>query len=325
MSSALSRRKFIAISAAAGGAGLVPFGAPAWAADADAHLVEWTGLSLGSVATIRLHHPDKAAGERLVRRAVDEARRLEAIFSLYREDTALAELNRSGLLVAPPAELVDLLRLCDRVWADTQGVFDPTVQPLWQCYAVHFSTPGASASGPEPRQLAEALQRVGWPKVQVSRDRIALSGRGMGLTLNGIAQGYITDRIIDLLREAGISSSLVDMGEIRTLGRHPDGRPWRAALQGPSPEPSPSRTIDVVDKAVATSASEGFRFTEDGRCNHLFNPATGTCADATRSIAVVSASAAEADALSTACALMDREATAALLARLPGTRVYSTG
>jgi len=320
---ALSRRKFIAISAAAGGAGLVPLGAPARAADA--HLVEWTGLSLGSVATIRLHHPDKAAGEHLVRQAVDEARRLEAIFSLYREDSVLSELNRSGLVVAPPTELVDLLRLCDRMWTDTRGVFDPTVQPLWQCYAAHFSTPGASASGPEARQLAQALQRAGWPKVQVSRDRIVLGERGMGLTLNGIAQGYITDRVIDLLREAGISSSLVDMGEIRTLGRHPDGRPWRAALQGSSTEQSPSRTIDVVDKAVATSASEGFRFTEDGRCNHLFNPATGTCADAARSIAVVSASAAEADALSTACALMDQEATAALLARVPGTQVYATG
>src|SRR5690606_13140937 len=102
-------------------------------------LIEWQGVSLGGVATIRLHHPDRAAGQRLLDRVVAEARRLEMIFTLYDTGSVLCDLNRRGVLVGPPAELVNLLEQCDRVWRLTGGVFDPTVQPLWLCYCDHFT------------------------------------------------------------------------------------------------------------------------------------------------------------------------------------------
>lgn len=317
MRTAFSRRKVIALCAAAGGAALVPLGLSRRAGALP--LIEWTGVSLGAVSTIRLAHPDRAAGEALLRRAVAEARRLEGIFSLYRADTALAELNRSGVLAAPPAELVHLLELCDEIWRVTDGAFDPTVQPLWRCYADHFAAEGADPKGPSRERLAAAVALVGWPKVRFSRNRIALAQRGMGLTLNGIAQGYITDRVIDLLRQDGIDSSLVDMGEIRTLGRRPDGDAWRAAVEAATPS---VRTLDVVDKAVATTGADGFRFDADGRCNHLFNPATGGCARPSTSLTVVASTAATADALSTAFALMDDAGARNALARVPDAKVY---
>ncbi len=252
MKSGFSRRKFIAISAAAAGMGLVPFGAAKRATAAN--LAEWRGLSLGGVATIRIHHSDRLTARTVYSsRVVSEAQRLEAIFSLYRADSALCELNRRGVLVAPPAELADLLGLCDHFWRVTGGVFDPTVQPLWQCYAEHFSTRGQRRGRTRaPGIWKRALRLVGWPKVRFDRDRIVFERRGMALTLNGVAQGYITDRVVDLLREAGLDSCLVDMGEIRTLGR-PSG--WqsvagraagtgrrRASVSPPStPSTKPSR------------------------------------------------------------------------------------
>lgn len=322
MRTPLSRRKVIALCAAAGGAALVPLGASRRAGAEP--LIEWTGVSLGAVATLRLSHPDRRRGEALLRRAVAEARRLEAIFSLYREDTALSELNRSGVLAAPPAELVHLLGLCDEVWRLTDGAFDPTVQPLWRCYADHFATAGADPAGPSPQGLAAAVGLVGWSKVHFSRDRIVLGERGMGLTLNGIAQGYITDRVIDLLRQEGLVSSLVDMGEIRTLGRRPDGRAWQAAVVGSGTAPS-LRTLDLVDKAVATTGADGFRFDAAGRCNHLFNPATGGCAPPATNLSVVASTAATADALSTAFAFMERGAIDRVLQGASDVRLYVNG
>lgn len=317
MRAALNRRKVIALCAAAGGAALVPFGMSRRVGAEP--LIEWTGVSLGAVATIRLAHPDRRTGEALVRRAVAEARRLEAIFSLYRDDTALSELNRSGVLAAPPAELVQLLSLCDDIWRMTDGAFDPTVQPVWRCYADHFAAEGADPAGPSSEKLAAAVELVGWPKVRFSRDRVALARRGMALTLNGIAQGYITDRVIDLLRQDGIVSSLVDMGEIRTLGRRPDGRPWEAAVETAKPQ---DRVLELVDKAVATTGADGFRFDAEGRCNHLFNPATGGCAAPTTNLTVVAPTAAKADGLATAFAVMDPDASRRALARAPDTQVH---
>ncbi|AHB48353.1 thiamine biosynthesis protein ApbE [Hyphomicrobium nitrativorans NL23] len=316
MPNALSRRKVIALCAAAGGAALVPIGSHPRAGSEP--LVEWTGVSLGSVSTIRLAHPDRRAGKALLRRAVAEARRLEAIFSLYREDTALSELNRTGVLIGPPSELVRLLHLCDEMWRTTGGAFDASVQPIWRCYADHFSVSNANAEGPPPHKLAEAIELTGWPDVRFSHDRIAFARRGMALTLNGIAQGYITDRVIEILRAEGITSSLVDMGEIRTMGNHPDGRAWKTAIDT---DASHNITLDLVDKAVATTSADGFRFDTNGRCNHLFNPATGRCARPTTSRTVVAHAAAVADALSTALTFMDDDAARRALARVPGSRL----
>src|SRR5688572_26411753 len=93
----LSRRRFIGVTAAAAGLGLVPFGR---AARAEAHLVTWRGQAMGAVATLQVHHRDRAAAIRLVEDSLAEVRRLEAVFSLCREDTALVALNRQGILVA---------------------------------------------------------------------------------------------------------------------------------------------------------------------------------------------------------------------------------
>ncbi|AGK57513.1 ApbE family lipoprotein [Hyphomicrobium denitrificans 1NES1] len=319
MKSLPTRRKFVTITAAAAGVGLLPFGASR--GKERPPLIEWRGVSLGSVAAIRLYHPDREAGQRLIERVVAEARRLETIFTLYETDSVLCDLNRRGVLIAPPAELVDLLQQCDRAWHLTGGVFDPTVQPLWTCYYKHFAEAGETSPLPA-EQLDATLHLVGWSKVRLSRDQIVFEKPGMGLTLNGIAQGYITDRVVDLLREAGLESCLVDMGEIRAVGMHPDGKPWNAALQGPSDAAKKPTTIDVVNKAVATSAADGFQFDKSGQCNHIFNPVTGRCADPSRALSVISDTAAFADTLSTAFALMENQQIIEVLKRAGGTRAF---
>ena len=87
----------------------------------------------------------------------------------------------------------------------------------------------------------------------------------------------------------------------------------------------PSRPLgaaETLGKAVATSAAEGFAFTGDGQSNHLFNPITGHCAAPGRTITVVAPTAAEADALSTAFALMDDAGIATVLPRVRDVKVH---
>lgn len=301
MSPLLSRRRFIGITAAAAGLGLVPFGR---SARADAHLVTWRGQAMGAVATLQVHHHDRAAAERLVERALAEVRRLEAVFSLYRDDSALVALNRLGVLVAPPADLVALLSESRRWWELTGGTFDPTVQPLWTLYRDHFSKPDADPQGPSASAIEATLERVGFDGVMFDANRIAFARRGMGLTLNGIAQGYATDRVVDTLRAGGIASSLIDMGEPRAIGSRPSGEAWRVGVADPDHPEDILDTFDAVDQAVATSGGYGFRFDHDGRFNHLLDPRTGASAHLHRSVTVMLPTAAAADALSTAFSLL---------------------
>jgi thiamine biosynthesis lipoprotein len=188
----------------------------------------------------------------------------------------------------------------------TRGAFDPTVQTLWELYAKHFLRSGADATGPSESEVRAVVARVGYRKLLVSGDRIAMPN-GTAVTLNGIAQGYITDKVVDLLRARGIEHSLVDMGETRVIGTRPDGLSWDVGIADPDEPTRIAAMLPLVNRAVATSGAYGFRFDPTGRFNHLFNPATGACACLYGSVTTVADRATAADALSTAFSLMPRD------------------
>jgi thiamine biosynthesis lipoprotein len=296
----VTRRRMIAIAATALGSAFVSGTRFAPADEA----VRWHGSALGAQVSMEIHHPDRAEAERLVNSCLLEVRRLEQQFSLYRTDSAICALNRTGILVSPDPAMVALLQAA-LFFADlTDGAFDPTVQPLWRLHADHFSSAHPDPDGPPREMLAEALSRVGRSGLRVGTDRIALAHRGSAITLNGIAQGFATDRVVEKLRTAGLSTTLVDMGEIRAIGPRPEGRPWRVGLADPDRPGGTTETIDLVDRAVATTAGAGFRFDSAGRFTHLFDPKTGLSPTRYRTVTVIAPTATEADALSTAFSLM---------------------
>lgn len=310
MARTLSRRRFIHISASAAGLAVVPFGA---GAQVRASLVTWRGTMLGAVATMKIHHEDASEAERLIAAACAEARRMERLFSLYLQDSALVELNRTGVLVDPAIELVDLLQTAVRYAELTGGAFDPTVQPLWRLYADHFARGDADPNGPSRDEVRAALARVGYQRLEVNRDRIVMP-HGFAVTLNGIAQGYVTDKVVELLRSQGVAHSLVDMGETRAIGTRPDGKPWEIGIADPGAAGQVASVMQVVDRAVSTSGSYGFEFDSAGRFNHLFDPSTGGCASRYRGVTAVSGTATAADAMSTALSLMAEPQIQSLLA-----------
>ncbi|HEY1364819.1 MAG TPA: FAD:protein FMN transferase [Xanthobacteraceae bacterium] len=313
-----TRRRAIGITAAAAGLSLVPFGRAVKPAES---LVSWRGEALGALASLQIHHPDRAFAAELVGRAVAEVRRLERIFSLYRTDSALVELNRRGVLVAPPRELVLVLGESRRIWELTGGAFDPTIQPLWSLYYRHFSSVGHDPSGPSAEALRAALAKVGLADVRFDSNRVVLGRRGMALSLNGIAQGYITDRVVEMLRVQGIAHSLVDMGEPRAIGAHAGGRPWQVGIADPDAPERIGDTLELVNKAVATSGGYGFRFDAEGRFNHILDPRSGRSPDLYKSVTVVAATATAADGLSTAFSLVGPGEIEAALRRLCDTEV----
>lgn len=295
-----TRRRFLMIAAAA-----VATGSAARAATP----YVWQGAALGARATIRLTHPQ---AEAITARASAEISRLESIFSLYRIDSALSVLNAQGRLDAPPFELLECLTLSGSVHSATGGLFDPTVQRLWQAHA-EAAVAGRSLSATE-RKAALAL--TGWEGVTLDEAAITLRPN-MALTLNGIAQGYIADRVSALLAAEGLTDILIDTGEMRALGQDPAGGDWPVTL---APE---GRRIGLANRALATSAPLGTVFDAAGKLGHILNPATGEPAPAVwQAVSVSAPSAGLADALSTAACLMpDRTAIEAALQRFPQTRL----
>lgn len=277
----LNRRRFLTIAAAAA----------AWPAAGRAggmHVA--SGVALGAKVTLRLSHPDAPA---IAARAMAEIDRLEDIFSLYRPGSALGRLNAEGALADPPFELLECLTTAGAVHRASDGAFDPTVQPLWLARA--------SAVGDgvplDPAAHEAALRLVRWQDVRLDPARLTL-GKGMALTLNGIAQGYIADRVAAFLSAEGLTDVLIDTGEFVAIGGQPDGADWPVAL-------AQGGRVGLRSRALATSAPLGMTFGGDGQTAHILDPKSGLPVPALwRGVSIAAPSAALADALSTAGCLM---------------------
>lgn len=261
--------------------------------------------ALGAVAAFSVVADNSTQAEAIIRPFVAELRRLEAIFTLYDPASALATLNQTGQLDAPPPELVALLQLCQRLHEATGGAFDPTVQPLYAVLAAHF----AHGRPPPAAAIAAARERVGFDRVRLTPAHIDLAA-GTALTLNGIAQGWIADRLLALARRQGLEAALFDTGELVAVGS-PPGRPfWQVEARIGRGEVT---RIGLADRALAVSHAGASRFDQAGRFNHLLDPRSGRCAPPARAAAVVAGSAALADGLSTALCLLRPSEGIALL------------
>lgn len=295
----LTRRRFISIAAAAGGIAAASGRGEAGALQS----FSWRGIALGAETKLIIEHHDAAEARDAIAAALAEVARLEAVFSLHRSDSALARLNRDGRIDDAPADLRGLLAEALSLSARTEGAFDPTIQPVWQLYAGHFADPAAAAEGPPAAAIAAARARTGWRSVIVEGAIISLEKPGMALTLNGIAQGYITDKVGELLKARGFAHVLVDMGEQLALGRRWDGSDWRIGISDPVRPQRLIETLKMGGGALATSGGYGCRFDAAGHFPHLIDPQRGAAAGSWASVSVLAARATTADGLSTALAV----------------------
>ena len=144
------------------------------------------------------------------------------------------------------------------------------------------------------------------------------SGRGMGVTLNGIAQGFATDRVLDVLRQHGIESALVDTGELGTVGNKESGAPWTVGIQDPRRSDAFVSIATLDGRSLATSGDYATAFSADFSYHHIFDPATGRSPQAFRSVSVVASSGLDADALSTAAFVLGLPNGLRLIDEWPG-------
>lgn len=294
----ITRRRLITVAAAAAGLPLI-----LKAGGAQARMITWEGTTLGAPSSIKLVASNEAKARTAIDAALAELERLENVFSVYRADSAISTLNREGSLKDAPADFVALLSKSLELARVSGGAYDPTVQPVWQTYFRHFTGANPAAEGPSQRELDAALALVGWQNVDISGRTVSFARPGMALTLNSGAQGYITDKVAEVLRSHGFDRMLVDMGEPRALSTKPDGSAWRIGIANPA-DPSRAVTeIDVVDKAISTSGGYGTLFDDAGRFTHLIDPRTGRTAPALLGVSVVADTATRADGLSTALLL----------------------
>jgi thiamine biosynthesis lipoprotein len=232
--------------------------------------------------------------------AVDWVSKFEAKYSRFRPTSLVSRINAAAghAWVEVDDETEQLFKLCDSLYAMTQGVLDPTALPLiklWDWKAEHPAIPNAA-------QIAAARRLTGWTKVQRASGKVFLPEPGMSLDFGGFGKEYAVDIVAQTALGFGLSNVLVDFGhDLRAVGA-PPGRPaWHIGLEDPKNPGKIVGSIAIAGKGVASSGDYVRCFKVDGRrYGHIIDPRTGWpvsngCAQAT----VIANSCLQAGVLST--------------------------
>lgn len=307
----MTRRAFLGMAGVAGAA--LWLGLPG---TAHAGVTRETRAMLGTFVDVSLSGVSSMQATEALDRAFAEAARLEKVFSRYDGASPVSELNRAGTLRDCPEELARLVNRSLFYAALTAGSFDITVQPVVDLFRARRNPQGRLRL--DEADLRAARELVGFKGVTVSDRRLSLARSGMGVTLDGIAKGYIADRMSAVLTACGVKNHLVNAGgDIASRGVKAPGVPWRVAVQSPSDRAAYCGTLALSGGAVATSGGYEIYYDASRRHHHLVTPASGT-SPALGSVSVTAGSAMEADALATAFSVLPPSEALRLVRHLPG-------
>ncbi len=254
--------------------------------------------------------------------ALDCIERLEDQLTVYRDESELIDLNRNAAeeptFVEP--RLFALLQLCDQLYRDTDGAFDPTSGPLSRVWGFHRR----DGRVPSEDERLTALDSVGWRHVVLdpTEQTVGYDHLDLEINVNSIGKGYALDRAAEVLVEQGVEDSLMHGGRSTLLARGDnrllEGGGWQAGIRDPLHPERRLAEFTLRDEALSTSGSGTQFFEHEGRrYGHLIDPRTGRPAEGLYSATVIAPTAAEADALSTAAYILGVEGTAGLCRRRP--------
>jgi len=273
--------------------------------------------AMGTRVSVAALHPSLDALEEAVGRSFAEMDRAIGLLSRYDSRSAVSALNAQGRLDGAPAELTEVLGRAALVHRLTGGGFDVTVQPLVDLLR---RSPRVAACGqPDEAEWAEALSLVGAEGVRVVGDRVSLAREGMGVTLDGIAKGFIVDLMAATLEAHGVGRFLIDAGgDIRASGRREDGEAWSVAVRDPLGGGALPDPLHLTAGAVATSGGYEARFDPEGAWHHIVNSRSGLSPQDVLSATVLGPNTLAADALATAACLEGPEGAVRLIDSVPG-------
>ena len=305
--SQMTRRKFLKMSGWVG-LGLaspifVPTGAEAVRFNRKYYKVSETRLDMGTFVSMTLIHPSRDEAQEAMGLAFEEINRLTRLMNRFSQSTAVGELNHQGMLRDLPPELSEVIGQALGYFKLTGGVFDITVEPIVDLYMRRFE--GGNKTPPSEGQLEDALNRVGAENIVFNGRSVTFRKEGMGITLDGIAKGYIVDRASKVLSSKGIKNHLINAGgDIRTVGQAKGKRPWTIAIQDPEKKRHYPDIIKMNDGAIATSGNYEVYFDKEKMFHHIVNPRTGRSPIELTSASVIAKTTMEADALSTSTFIM---------------------
>lgn len=277
--------------------------------------VSCTRLGMGTFVSMTLVHPSKTEAEEAMGKAFEEIDLLSKELNRFNSISAVAQLNKEGRLNDIPPHMMELIYRSLNYYKISGGCFDVTVKPIIDLFKERFS----EGRYPTEGEIKEKLRLIGSDKIEFSGKKVFFKEAGMGITLDGIAKGYIVDRAAKVLKKNGIKNYLINAGgDIRVSGKKANRKPWTIAVQDPNKKGNYPAIVHMTSGAVATSGNYEVYFDKERVFHHIIDPHTGMSPITDVSVSVISKTTADADALSTAIFVMKPEHGIRFINSIPG-------
>lgn len=246
--------------------------------------------------------------------------------STYIPTSDISKINSGDSTVVIDAYFEEVFQKSERIYNETEGVFDPTVGILVNAWGFGPEKPLNHLS---QSQVDSLLQYVGFDKVSLNNHLISKEHPSIYFDFNAIGKGYLVDVIGRMFEAHKVSNYLIEIGgEIRARGVNGDGIPWRVAIENPNEDGTRSyaQAISLNNESIATSGNyRKFRIDTDGnKYVHTINPITGYASESNLlSASVISTKdCADVDGYATAFMAMGLEKTKAFLENRPDLKVF---
>ena len=263
-------------------------------------------FSMDTVITLTAYGQNR---QKALDMAEAEILRLNDLLSTGLADSEISRLNASGSMILSDdtsAIVAKALELYD----STDGLFDITIYPLMQLWG--FTSQQYHV--PTAEELDDAVARIGSDRIAYNSESHEITlGEGQTIDLGGIAKGFTSARLMDIYRQAGISSGLVSLGgNVQCLNAKPDGSPYRIAIRDPfGTELDFAATMEITNEAIITSGGYERYFTDEASgvtYQHIMNPRTGNPAKTDlASVSITTQDGMLGDGLSTSLYIMGME------------------
>lgn len=244
--------------------------------------------------------------EKLANQVIDEVKRIEQKYSRYNTISVISEINRnagSDQWSTVDTETLNLLQLAQRMYKDSDGLFDITSGVLRNAWDFK------KALIPTPEDLTHWMSRIGISKLEISGHQVRLALEGMEIDLGGFGKEYAVDQAAQLLHAQGVRHGLVNLGgDVFVLGPKPDGQAWTLGIQHPRNTGSLLASIPVTQGGLASSGDYERYFEKNGqRYCHILNPRTGHPVSYWQSVSVLAPNTLTAGFLTTLCMLRESD------------------
>ena len=236
-----------------------------------------------------------------------EIKRIDSLLSTGNPDSEISKLNKEKRALVSD-ETLDLIKRAIEIGQDVDGVFDISVYPVMR----EWGFTDKNYKVPDKKQLKKVLGYVDSSKISLDEETgtVTFNDENTEIDLGGIAKGYTSDRIIEIMKDYKVEHALINLGgNVETLGKKPDGSEWRVAIADPEDDTNYVGGVEVHDKAVITSGGYQRFFEEGGkRYFHIIDLSDGFPAEnGLISTTIVSDDGTLADALSTSLFIMGPE------------------